>query len=166
MNNCDSSINEKLAISATNYVRKLMNVDGALWVFINDGDMFKSVNHSGMFQKDTFVIRYNREWLKTADQEKIVRCAFHEVFHVVQYTAIVRHSMGIKNTQFTDDEINQLEHEFKDENYDDSNGTWGSHLVEQQAEWFAVELYNRFVKQYKDTDEFIVEYFDMYPNIE
>lgn len=143
-----------------------MDIDDALWVFINDGDMFKSINHSGMFQKDVFVIRYNQEWLKTAVQEKIIKCAFHEAFHAIQYAAVIGHSVGLRNNLFTDNEINQLVHEFKDENYDDSNEIWGSHLAEQQAEGFAIELYEKFIKQYKNVEECIVEYYDMYPNVE
>ena len=166
MNNCIGNFNEKLVIAASNYVRKLMNIDDSLWAFINKGDMFKSINHSGMFQKDVFVIRFNREWLETTTHERIIKCAFHETFHAVQYSAVVGSSLNLRNTLFTDEDVKRLTHEFGDGNYDDSNETEGSYLVEQQAEGFAIELYKRFICQYKNVNEFIAEYNDMYPNNE
>jgi hypothetical protein len=166
MNNCDGSINEKLVIAATNFARQLLKVDNALWVFINDGELFKSVNYSGMFENEMFVIRYNREWLKTADNDKIIKCAFHETFHAVQYSAVIGYGMGVKNNLFRDDEMKKLIHEFNAENYDDSTEVWGTHLVEQQAEAFALELYEKFINQFKNTEDFIDRYYQMYPNIE
>lgn len=166
MNNCDGSMNEKLVIAATNFARQILNVDEALWVFINNGDMFKSINHSGLFDKDMFVIRYNRQWLITADKDKIIKCAFHETFHAVQYSAVIEYGMGIKNRLFTDDEMKQLIHEFKTENYDDSSELWGTHLVEQQAEGFALELHEKFINQFENIEDFIENYYEMYRNIE
>lgn len=166
MNNCNGSMNEKLVIAATNFVRKIMSVDDELWVFINDGDNFKSINHSGMFQMDFFAIRYNREWLKTATHEKIIKCALHEAFHAVQYSAVVGHGRGANNNLFTDREINQLTHEFKMKNYDDSNEMWSTYLVEQQAEGFAMEFYTKYIKQFNNIEDFIDKYYELYPNIE
>lgn len=166
MNNFNRSMKEKLAIAATNFVRKLMKVDDALWVFINDGDMFKSINYSGMFQKDIFVIRYNRDWLKTAAHEKILMCAFHETFHAIQYSAVVGYELGMKENLFSDDEINQLTREFNAETYNDSNEMWSTYLVEQQAEGFAIELYTKYMEHFNKIDDFIDKYYDLYQNTE
>lgn len=166
MNNCNGSLNEKLVIAATNFARNLLKVDDALWVFINDGDMFKSINHSGLFEKEMFVIRYNREWLRTAQPDRIIKCAFHETFHSVQYSAVIGYGMGVKNNLFTEDEMTQMIHEFKAENYDDSSDIWGTHLLEQQAEGFALELYEKFINEFKNIEDFVDSYYEMYPNIE
>lgn len=166
MNNCNGSLNEKLVIAATNFARRLLKVDDALWVFINDGDMFKSVNHSGLFEKEMFVIRYNRDCLRTAQTDRIIKCAFHETFHSVQYSAVIGYGMGVKNNLFSDDEMTQMIHEFKAENYDDSSDKWGTHLVEQQAEGFAQELYEKFINEFKNIEVFVDRYYEMYPNIE
>ena len=166
MNNCNGSINEKLIISATNYTRSIIGIDEALWVFINDGTIFKSIHHSGMYDKEHFVIRYNREWLKTAEFERIIKCAFHEVFHVVQHAELIARKHGIKSALFNDEELDQLEFEFRDENYSDSHLAWSSYLAEQQADSFADQLYEKFIKRYKDIDGFIAKYYEMYPNKE
>lgn len=166
MNNCNGSTNEKLIISATNYARSVIGIDESLWVFINDGKIFKSINHSGMYDKEHFVIRYNRDWLKTAEFERIIKCAFHEVFHVVQHAELIVRKHGIKSKVFSDAELDQLEFEFMDENYSDSHHAWGSHLAEQQADSFADELYGKFIKNYQNTDDFIAKYYEMYPNKE
>ncbi|MCR3906964.1 MAG: hypothetical protein NUK62_08085 [Tenericutes bacterium] len=50
--------------------------------------MFSSMNHSGLFEKHTFVIRYNRQWLNNADTDKIVKGVSHETFHSVQYSFV------------------------------------------------------------------------------
>ena len=166
MKNSYGSLNERLVIAATNYARKLLKVDDALWVFINDGDMFKSINHSGLFEKELFVIRYNRDWITTAETGKIIKCAFHETFHTIQYSAVIGYGMGVKNNLFSDDEMTQMIHEFKAENYDDSSDKWGTHLLEQQAEGFALELYEKFINEFKNIEVFVDRYYEMYPNIE
>ena len=54
-------------------------------------------------------------------KNKVLRkTAFHETFHAVQQQALVGRRLGLKSDIFTEDELNTLEHEFKDENYDDS----------------------------------------------
>lgn len=108
-----------LVIASTNYARKILNIAEELWVFINDGDMFKSINHSGLFDKDAFAIRYNREFLKSASIEKIMKLAFHETFHAAQLEAVVGSYLGLETKLFTKEEIEQIKHEFKDENYSD-----------------------------------------------
>lgn len=119
-----------------------------------------------MFQKQLFVIRYNRKWLRTSEQEKTIKSAFHEAFHAVQYSAVIGFSIGLKNNLFTDDEMNQIVHEFMDYNYDDSIETWGLYLVEQHDEGLAIELYKKFINQYKNIEDFMDEFYEMYPNIE
>lgn len=74
--------------------------------------------------------------------------------------------MGVKNNLFSDDEMTQMIHEFKAENYDDSSDKWGTHLVEQQAEGFAIELYGKFINEFKNIEVFVDRYSEMYPNIE
>lgn len=166
MNNCNGSTNEKLIIFATNYARSVIGIDESLWVFINDGNIFKSVNHSGMYDKEHFVIRYNRDWLKAAEFERIIKCAFHEVFHVVQHAELIARKHEIKSKVFSDAELDQLEFVFDDKNYDDSNHTWSSHLAEQQADNFAEELYEKFIRKYRNSDDFIAKYYEIYPNKE
>lgn len=166
MDKTNVTFKEKLVISATNFARNLLKVDDALWVFINDGDMFKSINHSGLFEKEMFVIRYNREWLKISQTDRIIKCAFHETFHAVQYSAVIGFGIGVKNNLFSNDEMKQMIHEFKTENYDDTSDKWGTHLVEQQAEGFALELYEKFIKQFKNIEDFVDSFYEMYLNIE
>ncbi len=83
------STEEKLIILVTNNARKKMNVNLGLLVFMNDGSVFKSVNHSGLFEKDNFINRYNCDWIKTATNERIINTAFHETFHAVRQQAEV-----------------------------------------------------------------------------
>lgn len=153
-------------MSATNYARKLMNIDESLWVFINDGSIFKSVHHSGLYDKANFIIRFNREWLKTATFKNVVKTSFHEVFHIIQHQALIEREHNIKSKLFTDEELDQLAKEFRDENYDDSSDAWGLNLAEQQAETFAEHLYDEFIKRFKNIDKFIEEYYTLYSNKE
>lgn len=157
---------ERLIVSATNYARKIMNIDEFLWVFINDGNIFKSVNHSGLYDKANFIIRFNREWLKIAEFKNIVETSFHEVFHVVQHQALIEREYNIESKLFTEEELDQLAKEFRDENYNDSSDAWGLNMAEQQAEAFAKHLYNEFIKRVKNIDDFIKEYYIMFPNQE
>lgn len=165
MNNCDGSKNEMLVIAATNYARKLMYIDESLWVFINDGKHFKSINHSGLYDKN-FIIRFNREWLKTAKEEQILKCAFHEVFHAVQHQEIMKKELGIESKFFPEDELKQLEFEFKDENYNDSSETWGTYLCELQAEDFAGQMYDKYWEEFNNPQELIEKYYEMFKNKE
>lgn len=166
MNKENHSFKEKLIISATNYAREKMNVDPGLWVFINDGSVFKSFHHSGLFEKDTFVIRYNRDWIKIASEEQIIKTAFHETFHAVQQQALIERNLGLKSEIFSEVELNTLEHEFKDENYDDSINTWHTHLSEQQAEAFAAYLFERFNKDLDKHEELVTKYYKRFVNEE
>src|SRR5690606_34662171 len=101
MDHDNHSFKEKLIISATNFAREKTNVDPALWVFVNKGNIFKSINHSGLFEKDTFVIRFNRDWIKIASEEQIIKTAFHETFHAVQQQALVGRTLGLKSDIFS-----------------------------------------------------------------
>lgn len=166
MNNCNGSFQEKLIISATNYVRKIMTINENIWVFINDNKIFKSTNHSGMYDKENFIIRYNRGWIQMATYEQIIKCAFHESFHAVQHQALVGRMLEINSQWFTEEELDRLEYEFKDENYNNSNSNWHSYLIEQQAETFGRILYDKFAKEYEDLEEFIDQYYGLFPNKE
>ena len=162
----NNSAKEKLILSATNYAREKINVDPGLWVFINDGSVFKSIYHSGLFEKDNFVIRYNRDWIKIASEEQIIKTAFHETFHAVQQQALIERNLGLKSKIFSEAELNTLEHEFKDENYDDSIDTWHTHLSEQQAEAFAAYLFERFKEDLDKHEELVIKYYKRFINEE
>lgn len=166
MSHDNHNFKEKLIISATNFAREKTNVDPGLWVFVNNGNIFKSINHSGLFEKDTFVIRYNRDWLKIASEEQIIKTAFHETFHAVQQQALIGRRLGLKSDIFSEDELNILEHEFKDENYDDSIDTWHTHLSEQQAETFAAHLFERFKQDLEKHEELVTKYYKRFINEE
>lgn len=142
MDNKDFSYNEKLVLEATEYARDLLNIDKDLWVFINEINHFKGIYHSALYDKDNFLIRYNKEWLKTAQKENIIKTAFHEVFHVLQHACIVESDLGIDHGIFTKEELKQMKHEFLDENYSMEKGKYETLLIEIQAETFAHELYN------------------------
>lgn len=53
-------------------------------MLINDGSVFKLVNHSGPIGKDNFIIRYKRNWIKTTTNEQIIKASLHETLYVVQ----------------------------------------------------------------------------------
>src|SRR5690554_7302302 len=125
----------KLIISFTNYARKLLNIDENLWVLISDENHFVSNEHSGLYDKLNFLIRYNKGWIKTASNSEIIKCAFHEVFHCLQHQELIKKSLGISSSIFTSEELEQMEFEFKDENYMLNN--WENMLVEKQAEYFS-----------------------------
>ena len=156
--------NNDLVIAATNYARKILNIAEELWVFVNDGDMFKSNNHSGIFDKDAFAIRYNSEFLKDASTEKVMKLAFHETFHAAQFEAIVASYLGLKSELFTEDKIERLKHEFKDENYSDEIDIYETLLSEQQDESFAQMMYEKLKKEEINLDKFINEYKSLYLN--
>lgn len=156
--------NNDLVIAATNYARKILNIAEELWVFVNDGNMFKSNNYSGIFDKDAFAIRYNSEFLKDASTEKVMKLAFHETFHAAQLEAIVGSYLGYKSELFTEDEIERLKHEFKDENYSDKIGIYETLLSEQQAESFAQMMYKKLKREEINLDKFVNEYKSLYLN--
>ncbi len=52
--------NEKLVLDATEYARSFLNIDDELLVLINDINHFESINHSALYDKDNFLIRYNK----------------------------------------------------------------------------------------------------------
>jgi len=166
MNNSNGSHNEKLIISATNLARHIMKLDENIWVFINEGNTFESINHSGMYDKEHYLIRYNREWLKSATEEAIIKCAFHETFHAAQHQAIMERTLGIKSDYFTEVELEKLEHDFDSGNYNDKVGEWGEIFAEQQAEAFAAVFYDKYLETFKSANELIEKYYDMFPNIE
>ena len=92
-------------------------------------------------------------------QEQIIKTAFHETFHAVQQQALIGRRLGLKSDIFTEEELNTLEHEFKDENYDDSIDTWHTHLSEQQAETFAAYLFERFKQDLEEHEELVGKYY-------
>ena|GEM_PF-3176626 len=162
--NCNGSFNEKLIISATNYARETIGITKSLWVFINNCIMFKSIDHSGMYDKENFLIRYNRDWLKNADHKQIIKCAFHEVFHVVQHDALNNWKSGNVSLIFSDEELRQIEIEFNDYNYSDSIHKWNSYFIEQQAECFAEILYKRFQAEKIKLRDLVTRYYNKYLN--
>lgn len=54
---------------------------------------------------------------------------------------------------FSEAELNILEHEVKDENYDDSINSWHTHLSEQTETFTAYlfELFKENVEKYEET---------------
>lgn len=141
------SKNEKLVLDATEYARLFLNIDDGLWILINDIDHFESINHIALYDKDNFLIRYNKEWLKTAKNENIIKTAFHEIFHVLQHACIVESKLGIHHNIFTKEKLIQMEKEFMDENYSTKVGVYENLLIEQQAEAFAIALYEKYIKE-------------------
>lgn len=166
LNNCNGSRKERLVIAAANFARLITQVDESLWVFINDGKVFKSNIHSGMYDKDSCSVRFNREWLKTAKLDRIVKCAFHEVFHALQHQELLKRQLGITSDKFTEDELVQMEKEFQDEHHDDSEGIYENLLVEQQAETFAELIYRKYSNEINITDKFIEKYYGVFINEE
>jgi|SRR5690625_971066 len=158
------STNEKLIISATNFARSLLNIDEDLWVFINEQTHFNGNDHSALYDKENFLIRYNKEWLKNANSENIIKTAFHEVFHVVQHSAIVEFELGIKSEVFSIKELRQMKYEFKDKNYSTEIGQYENLLIEQQAETFAYGLYELYNQRIKTEEKLIKKYFYLYEN--
>ena len=166
LNNCNGSKKKKLVIAAANYARKVANLNEPIWVFINKGKVFKSKIHSGLYDKDSFSIRFNRDWLITAKDERIVKCAIHEVFHAVQHVELIKKELGMTSELFTEEELIQLELDFKDENYDDSVGVYENLLAEIQAEEFAELVYSKYLKELKTTKVFIEENYSLFVNEE
>lgn len=158
------STNEKLIISATNFARSLLNIDEDLWVFINEQTHFNGNDHSALYDKENFLIRYNKEWLKNANSENIIKTAFHEVFHVLQHSEILESELGRKSRLFSNVELKQMKHEFKDENYSTESGKYENLLIEQQAESFAYGLYELYNQRIKTEEKLIKKYFDLYLN--
>ena len=148
---------EKIIISATNFAREILNIDENLWVFINNENHFISSSHSGLYDKEYFLIRFNSKWLKNASQEKIIKCAFHEVFHAFQHQEIIKRIIGFESLVFNYDELDLMEKEFDDENYNLNN--WESYLVEKQAEEFSNKLYCEFKKNFKSIEDFMNKYY-------
>ena len=141
------SKNEKLVLDATEYARLFLNIDDGLWILINDIDHFESINHIALYDKDNFLIRYNKEWLKTAKNENIIKTAFHEIFHVLQHACIVESKLGIHHNIFTKEKLIKMEKEFMYENYSTKVGVYENLLIEQQAEAFAIALYEKYIKE-------------------
>ncbi|WP_026391279.1 hypothetical protein [Haploplasma modicum] len=154
--------NNKLVISATNYARVKLNLDENFWVVISEGKHFLSNNHSGMYDKNHFLIRYNEEWLKNSTSEKTIKCAFHEVFHAFQHQEIIKRKLGLESIYFTNEELDKIEYEFQDEVYNVDK--WESFLIEQQAEYFSDYLYSIFIKN-NDTLSVIKEYYELFENV-
>lgn len=154
---------EKLIISGTNFARKALNIDENFWILISDINHFIDINHSGLYDKENFLIRYNKSWIRKSNNERILKCSFHEVFHAFQHQELLKRKLGLK-TKFTCDELNQIELEFRDEVY--LNNKWEDNLVEQQAETFANELYTIFVSNNYEIDKFITKYLNLFPNLE
>lgn len=138
--------NEKLIIGATNFIRKIFNIDESLWVFISDITHFDSLNHIALYDKENFLIRYNIEWLKIADEENIIKTAFHEVYHVIQHDAIIKWEYGFNEGIFTDGELEIITSEFYGDNYVSDLKMWETLLIEKQANEFSVILYEKLVE--------------------
>lgn len=143
MTNKNLTTNEELILKATEYARSLLKIDKDLWVFINEMNHFKGIEHSALYDKDNFLIRYNKEWLKTARKENVIKTAFHEVFHVLQHACIVEADLGMDHGIFTKEELVQMKYEFLDENYSMEKGKYENLLIEVQAESFAYALYEQ-----------------------
>jgi len=158
--------NEQLIIAATNYARAIFNVDEYLWVFINELNHFTGIDHSALYDKEHFLIRYNREWLKSAKVDNIIKTAFHEVFHVVQHLAILEYDQGKNNGFFTNQDLKRMKHEFLDENYSTKLGKYEELLIEQQAEEFALYLYKEYKKTFKDESELVSKFLNLFVNKE
>lgn len=97
MGNKYDCFNEKLVIAGTNYIREKLKIDENIWVFINDGKNFESDKHSGKFEKEVGVIRYNKDFSKTATEEQVLKLAFHETFHAFQFQEVFNYNQGIKS---------------------------------------------------------------------
>lgn len=154
-------LNEKLIISATNYARSVLNIDEGLWVFINDSTHFMSNEHSALYDKENFLIRFNKEWIKSAKDDKIIKTSFHEVFHVLQHASILEWQQGYNNEIFTIEELKIMEYEFSDKNYSTDIGKYENQLIEIQAETFASYLFDRM--PYSKID-LISKYLKLYIN--
>jgi len=126
--------------------------------------MFKSIDHSAMYDKDNFLSRYNRDWLKNADHKQIIKCAFHEVFQVVQHDALNNWKKGSASLIFSNEELKQIEIEFNDYNYNNSIYEWQSYFIEQQAEVFAEILYKRLAAANFELRDLVTRYYNKYPN--
>lgn len=50
--------------------------------------------------------------VKTANNENIIKTAFHEIFHVLQHACIVESKLGIYHNIFTKEELIKMEKEF------------------------------------------------------
>ena len=164
MHKNNQSLNEKLIISATNYAREFLNIDEGLWVFINDSKHFMGIHHSALYDKENFIIRYNKDWLINATEDNILKTAFHEVFHVLQHTCIVEFDLGYNREIFTNEELMQMKFEFLDENYSSELGKYEQLLIEQQAESFAHVFYKSHKEKFTNVNELIDKYYGRYIN--
>ena len=160
------SFNEKLVVAATNYIREKLKIDKNIWVFINDGKNFESDKHSGKFEKEVGVIRYNKDFLETATEEQILKLAFHETFHAFQFQEVFNYSQGIKSKVFSDEELKTLEHEFNLNTKTEDTNKWHELLLEQQAETFAHFMCEKYKEFFSGAVELIEKYLDMFPNLE
>ncbi len=164
MHKNNQSLNEKLIISATNYAREFLNIDEELWVFINDSKHFMGINHSALYDKENFIIRFNKDWLINATEDNILKTAFHEVFHVFQHTCLLEIELGYNRGIFTNNELEKMKHEFLDENYSTELGQYENLLIEQQAETFAHEFYKTFKSEFNNICGLIEKYNEKYIN--
>lgn len=154
---------EKLIISACNYAREKINLDENFWVLISEDVHFNDSQHSGLYDKERFLIRFNQGWIKQATYEEILKCAFHEVFHAFQHQEIIKKNLGYTSLFFTDEEFYIMEFEFKDENYDVNK--WETLLIEKQSEYFSEILYQEIDKNFKNYKNIITKYYNLFPNI-
>lgn len=155
---------EKTIISVTNYARKRLGLDKHFWVLISDINHFKSKDHSGLYDKERFLIRFNKSWIKEASIESLLKCSFHEVFHAFQHQEILKSTIGLKSDFFSMNELKIMKKEFEDENY--NLEMWPTYLIEEQAEVFALLLYSEIKKEYDDMNKIVDKYYTMFPNIE
>lgn len=137
---------EKLVLSATNYARKHLGINDTILVFINDGKVFKSTKHSALYEIDLGIIRYNKDWLKTASTERILRCAFYEVFIARIHLEILGHQQGTKSTLFSEEEFMKLEQEFKNSDNGELNKV-EKRLSSEFGEAYAEILYQKYLNR-------------------
>ena len=86
---------------------------------------------------------YNDVYYYGCRKENVIKTAFHEVFHVLQHACIVEADLGMDHGIFTKEELEQMKHEFLDENYSMEQGKYENLLIEVQAESFAYALYEQ-----------------------
>lgn len=166
MGNKYDCFNEKLVIAGTNYIREKLKIDENIWVFINDGKNFESDKHSGKFEKEVGVIRYNKDFSKTATEEQVLKLAFHETFHAFQFQEVFNYNQGIKSKVFSEEELTVLAHEFNPNTKTEETHKWHELLSEQQAETFAHFMYEKYKESFSGADMLIEKYLDMFPNFE
>ncbi len=158
--------NEKLVIAATNYVREKLRIDENIWVFVSTGDNFESNKHSGKFEIELCVIRYNKDFLKIATEEQIIKLAFYETFHALQFQELFYYEEGFKSKIFSEAELKILKREFNPDTKTGVTNKWHELLSEQQAETFAHFMYIKYKESFSGAAELVEKYLYKFINLE